>query len=377
MWDDGFASWNKPFESRNAAIQVPRISWTYCSRRNLISKSQCMANGLLEWWRCAPWVVGVRLWRGHALLPMRPCGAPLVCACGLHFRRGRAPWVVRRCGRLCPYACCPEVSYLIERGHPLFLPLRRMSLDLFVSSLYQVATPLICTFICSMTCFFYHLTASYACPLALASPFPFPSPIYRVYLLSHAYHAPASLVSPASPACPFPLPVASIFLFLPSPSDFPRFSCPRTIVAMSRRIERVHSCWGCDQVKIFTASSSSGKAPGMRSARSRLENSSRCRTGGDSIPLDGEPVLHRPGGRGVCSGTTLQAQSPTFQKPETSLCSAMGASGGCAGGSPGLLLCGNAPPLGGASNWTLRNPETCCAFRGIPKIGGAGSRCRV
>ena len=35
--------------------------------------------------------------------------------------------------------CCPEVSYLIERGHQLFLPLRRMSLDLLVSSLHQVA----------------------------------------------------------------------------------------------------------------------------------------------------------------------------------------------------------------------------------------------
>ena len=37
------------------------------------------------------------------------------------------------------YSCCPEVSYLKERGHQLILPLRRMSLDIFVSSLYQVA----------------------------------------------------------------------------------------------------------------------------------------------------------------------------------------------------------------------------------------------
>ena len=37
------------------------------------------------------------------------------------------------------YSSCPEVSYLIKRGHQLFPPLRRMSLDLSVSSLYQVA----------------------------------------------------------------------------------------------------------------------------------------------------------------------------------------------------------------------------------------------
>ena len=175
MRDDGFSSWNKPFESQNAAIQVPQSRWTYCSRSNVISKSQCMANGRLDWWRCA--------FGGWCALSERTCtfahaplsivsGAPLVCASDLNFRRGRAPLVV-------------------------LSPWRVLGLQ---------PSPMLCQVPPAVSCFQDMFLWSPHCLLRLSSHscFSLPSsPIYRVYLLSHANHAPACLVSSASPACPF------------------------------------------------------------------------------------------------------------------------------------------------------------------------------
>lgn len=79
----------------------------------------------------------------------------------------------------------------------------------------------------------YHLTTSYACPLTLASPFPPLLSIASIFSLMPITLPPLLSLLPL-PLVLFLLPVAPILFFLLSPSIFPRFSCPKTIVAQSQ-----------------------------------------------------------------------------------------------------------------------------------------------